>query len=934
VTAEAVRVRLLGPVDVTVGGAVRPLSGLRRKTALAVMALHPGEVVSADRLVDIVWGERPPATSAKALQNNMSHLRGVLGDTGRIVASARGYLLDLPPESIDVGRAESLIRHGGAADQAETAVRLRSALDLWRGRSLSDVSDESGAGWLGEQAVRLENLRMDAAQSLLDARLALGEHAQLLPQLEHLIEQHPFRENLYRQLMLALYRCGRQADALAAYRRLRVTLSQELGIDPGPAVRELEAAILRQDASLDLPSPTVTLRPGSDRHTPPAQLPLAARTFTGRDVELAQLSDMAAASGSPAVAIITVSGTAGVGKTALTVHWAHREAARFPDGQLYVNLRGFDPAGAAMTPGEAVRGFLSALRVPAKQIPVSLDAQATLLRSLLATRRVLMVLDNARDEEQVRPLLPAAPECVVVVTSRHRLGGLVATEGARALTLRLPATAAAREMLSRRLGAERVAAETEAVDDIIATCAHLPLALAVAAAHPAAAPEFPLEYLAGRLRDADAALDPFQNADKATDVRAVFSTSYQALSPGAARLFRYLGLCPGPDISLAAAASLAGLPRHEMQPLLSELVLMHLLTEATPGRYSYHDLLRAYAMEQAHRLDSPEQRANALHRVLDHYLHTAISATRLLVPNQDPIVLDPIQPGVTVTALADKAQAMAWFDTEQTLLYAAVELARDIDDWRPWQLIWAMFPFIHRRARWHDNTAVYNAVLEAAERVGDARGQAHAHYFLGQLKNTLGRFAEAEEHRQRAIALFDAIGDFTSRGRVHISAAVAAQRQGNGEDSLREAQRALLYHRKGNSLRGQGYALNTIGWSRMLLGELESARDYCEQAVAIYRQIDELPGLAGTLDTLAVVHFRLGNVARAVDYCQQAIAACRKTGDVLNEATVFDHLGDGYAAAGDTAAARRSWHQAMTRLSDVDHPLAAEVRAKIEAVPA
>jgi transcriptional activator/NB-ARC domain-containing protein len=577
-------------------------------------------------------------------------------------------------------RAEALIRPGGRSEDHVNAVaRLRTALELWRGPALSDVS---GPTWLDEQAARLEELRTEGTQSLMDARLALGEHARLLPELERLVQLHPFREQFHRQLMLALYRSGRQADALAAYRRLRRSLKVELGVDPSSALRDLEAAILRQDAGLD-PSPTPVISPAPPaRRSHAQQLPLAAHTFTGRRAELTRLDGLASVDGVAAdtVTIVVISGTPGVGKTALAIHWAHRVASRFPDGQLYVNLRGFDPAGAAMTPGEAIRGFLSALQVPAEQIPVSLDAQATLLRSVLATKRVLMVLDNARDEEQVRPLLPGTPGSVVVVTSRYRLGGLVATEGARALPLRLPATAEAREMLSRRLGAERVAADAEAIDDIIASCAHLPLALAVAAAHPAAAPEFPLAYLASRLRDATAALDPFHNADKATDVRAVFSSSYQALSPAAARLFRYLGLCPGPDISVAAAASLAGLPPHEIQPLLAELVLMHLLTEATPGRYSYHDLLRAYAMEQAHSLDSPEQRANALHRMLDHYLHTAHPAALLLLTNREPIALDEIQPGVTITDLADEQQAAAWFETEQALLYAAIELAPDTAD--------------------------------------------------------------------------------------------------------------------------------------------------------------------------------------------------------------------------------------------------------------
>jgi NB-ARC domain len=383
---------------------------------------------------------------------------------------------------------------------------------------------------------------------------------------------------------------------------------------------------LRQDPALDA---SVPVSGAAGPAVPvPAQLPPAVPAFIGRDAELASLDALlhpkAAAAGPATVVIAALSGTAGVGKSALAVHWAHRAAAQFPDGQLYVNLRGFDPDGAAMEPSEALRGFLDALGAPATRIPESLSAQAGLYRTLLAGKRILVVLDNAKDAGQVRPLLPGSPGCLAIVTSRNQLTGLVATDSAYAMTLDLLGSGDARELLALRLGSRRVAREPDAVDEIIAGCARLPLALTIAAARAAGSPSFPLAVLATELREATRALDPLNGGDPATDVRAVFSWSYHALTTDAARLFRRLGLHPGPDIALPAAASLAAIPQDRARALLGELTRAHLLAEHAPGRYAFHDLLRAYATELARAHDSQNVRNAAAHRVLDHYLHTGV----------------------------------------------------------------------------------------------------------------------------------------------------------------------------------------------------------------------------------------------------------------------------------------------------------------------
>jgi DNA-binding SARP family transcriptional activator len=620
------QVRLLGPVDVVTDGRPRPVPGLRRRAVLATLALHSGEVVSTGRLVDAVWGDAAPLKVLNTLQTNVSFLRNMLGSKAAIIARGPGYILDLGDDLTDVQLAEQLLRRGTqSADPARGAEHLQAALALWRGQPLADLS---GLAWLEEQAVRLDLLAVHVRRALLEAKLAAGEHAQLVPELEQMAADNPLDEQIHAQLMLALYRNARQADALGVYHRLRRTLGEQLGIDPGQRLRDLETAILRQDQSLDAPQ---SVSPAGTLAMPvPAQLPSATAVFVGRGAQLASLDALlpataqAGAPGPAAVGIAAISGTAGVGKTALAVHWGHRVAAQFPDGQLYADMRGFDPDGAALKPAEVLRGFLDALGVPPARIPEGLPALAGLYRSLLAGKRILVLLDNAEDAAHARPLLPGSPGCLAIVTSRTRLTGLVATEGAFALTLDPLATGDARELLARRIGPDRVAREEKAADDIIAGCAGLPLALTIAAARAGASPGFPLRVFAAELREATRVLDPLNGGDVATDVRAVFSWSYHALTPEAARLFRLLSLHPGPDVALPAAASLAAIGLHQARALLGELTHAHLLAEHVPGRYAFHDLLRAYATELARMHDSIDIRSAAVRRVLDHYLHTGV----------------------------------------------------------------------------------------------------------------------------------------------------------------------------------------------------------------------------------------------------------------------------------------------------------------------
>ncbi|MEH1016655.1 tetratricopeptide repeat protein [Micromonospora sp. CPCC 206060] len=683
-------------------------------------------------------------------------------------------------------------------------------------------------------------------------------------------------------------------------------------------------------------APAAAVLPTGRDRVVPRQLPPAVRHFAGRSAPLAALDALLAEpDGEPGTVLISaIGGTAGVGKTSLAVYWAHRVADRFPDGQLYVNLRGFDPDRPAMGPAEAMAGFLEALAVPPERIPVGLTGQVAIYRSLLAGRRMLVLLDNARDADQVRPLLPSSPGCLVLVTSRNQMPGLIAAEGAHPLALDLLGPTEARELLARRLGAARVAAEPVAVDRIVAASAGLPLALAIVAARAATHPDFSLARLADELDGARGSLDGFTGGESATDVRAVLSWSYRSLDPSAGGLFRLLGLHPGPDLSVAAAASLAGVPIPEVRPSLAALIRANLLTEQNPGRYVLHDLLRVYAVEQSAASDNDGERRAATRRLLDHYLHTAHSADLLLYPHRDHIEVPAAQPGAARPGLRDRDEAWAWLTAEHRTLLAVVALAAGSGSGtHAWQLAWSINTYLDRSGAWQDQSTVQQLALRAAVQVGDRTGQARAHRNRAVACLRLGCFDEAHDHLAQALTLHDALGDHVGAGRTELNLGILAERQGRYRQALDHAQRAFDRFTLAGHAHGQANALNNIGWYHIQLGDHRQALDHCRRALAEHQRIGNRYWEAHAWDSLGYAHHHLGEHAEAVDCYQQALARWREAGERYYEATTLTHLADTRHCAGDPGPARTAWRQALDIFDQLGHPDAEQVRARLDSGP-
>ncbi len=932
--------RVLGTLEIRTGQERLLVPGARRQRVLAALLLAPNAVVPLSRLADMTWDDEPPVTAVKQLRNSVSALRERLGDTAQrlIRTEDTGYLIRVGEQDLDslrfaAGVAES--RRYAAEGRLEQAVgEIRTALNLWRGTALEGVGTAALAG----SAARLDEQRLSALELSVTWRMELGEHHEVADDLAGLVHDHPLRETLHMQWMEALAHCGRRADALHVFHRLRTRLAEELGVDPGPDVRRLHERILRGERPTARPDRglrgvhrvPVPRQPWPLAPPVPRQLPQTVRDFIGRTDHLAALDALLPPAGGQAVVISALDGSGGVGKTTLAVHWAHRVQDRFPDGTLHTNLRGYGP-GKPAHPDEVLDDFLVALGVHPAAVPAGTGARSGLFRTLAAGLRMLMVLDNAHSAEQVRPLLPGAPGCMVVVTSRDSLTGLVVTEAAHRLTLDVLSPSEALDLVVGIIGPHRARAEPAAVENLVRLCARLPLALRIAAGRAAAYEHISVADIVAELAEENSRLDALSwGQDPYAAVRNVLAWSYEQLTTGQADLFRRLGLHPGPDISTPAAAALAHRPPGETRQLLNALADAHLIERAAHDRYRFHDLLRAYAEELAGEHDAEDQRRNALDAMLTWYSHTAHTADRRLYPTCTRVVTTIAEPDHPL-AVADRDAAWAWFTAERANLIAALHHAvdRTMDD-HALYLVDAL-GFLVLMGGWEERVDSAGAGLRAARRSGRteheanallARGEALAHLHhpdaqadladacrlaqdsgnvhiqiaarieLGQLLRRQTRFVEAQHHLDEARLLsrgFDT-GRWEAVAEGHL--ATLHGDLGNHHQAIDCGTRSATLRRRLGDTDGEACALAAIAVGWQGIGDHDTAIVHCRRAIALGRASlgsqDET--LAGPLTVLATSLHALGRVNEAVDCWQEAASIYTARGLDADAATLHHHI--------------------------------------------
>ena len=954
------RFRLLGPLEIRDGEDWRGIGAPKWRSVLAALLINAGQIVPADVLINEVWGDAPPNKAGNLVSIYVLRLRRLLGDTDStlLVTRAPGYLLRLAPGDTDAQVFETLVREGGrtyaAGDPERAAAQLAEALALWYGSPLADVPATT---LVETEASRLTDLRLDARELRIQAELACGSHAQVVPELRRLLADHALRENLWLLLMQALDGAGRHAEALDAYGQARSVLAEELGVDPGAELRQFYADLLAQDDELTKgtgdapgsisagtvapssrpakPSP-VPAQAGSPRSVPaPAQLPADLADFTGRGDQVMHLCDVLASASADAdpgvVRIALVAGSGGLGKTSLAVHAAHRVRAGFPDGQLYVDLLG--ATSHPLPPADVLARFLRDLGVDGRDIPVDDDERAARYRTVLAGRRMLVVLDNARDAAQVRPLLPGTASCAVLVTTRSRMPDLTRT---RLVDLNVLDDDEALTLFTKVVGDKRAAAEPEATAELLLACAGLPLAIRICAARLATRSGWTIRTMANRLRDEHRRLDELTAGDLA--VRASFQVSFASLPAGTpadgiapADAFRLLGLWQGPSISSAAAAALFGTPEYRAEDALETLVDAHLLESTSAGQYKFHDLLRVYSSERAV-ADLPEQTRNAaIARLLEWYMRTADAASTAVSPDRYDI---PLVPGGAAPPLSFSTaeEALAWYDGERVNLVAATRQAAESGLHEiAWRLPAPLFQLFSSRGNWTDGIATNRIALESARQVGNSQGEA---WILNNLGDALGFTGHSEgiDCLERSLAIRREIGDRMGEAQAANNLADAYHWLGRTDEALALYRRALELNRKVGRRHGEGIALVNLGWTLLDLARAEEAIDHLLQARQAFAEIGYEDGVGYALHNLGRCYLLLGRDADALEYLRRALASHQATGNRRRQAATLRSLADAQIRAGLTAEACESWTQAAAIFEALgDSAEAAEIRAEQDA---
>jgi DNA-binding SARP family transcriptional activator/tetratricopeptide (TPR) repeat protein len=935
---------LLGPVEGWRDGRPLNLGPRKQRLVLAALLLAANRPLSTERLVDLTWPDSPPPTARTAIHGRISRLRALLAGLPGVALDSvgSGYTLRVDPGVVDAHRFTDLLAKARAAGTDELAeCRYDEALALWRGPALDGTTTEDVRR---ELCGDLEEARLQAVDELADVRLRLGRHRDLVVGLTSHLAAHPTRERTAGQLALALYRCGRASDALEVCRRTRLRLHEDLGIDPGPELDALEVAILRKDESLALP---VRARPAPA--TVPAHLPAAVAGFTGRVAEVRRVTELFSDAEPTAVPVAVISGPAGVGKSALAIHCGHELADRYQDGQLHVDLRGY-AVDEPMPPMDALARFLRALGLPPARVPVDQDEAVLVYRSLLAGRRVLVVLDNAASAEQVRPLLPGAPGCGVLVTSRDELRGLAALDGAWPLRLDVLAPDESLALLRHMVGGDRLDAEPHGAAELARLCDHLPLALRIAGAHLASRPAWRIAEYVRELSQGSRLGKLALPEDRRAAVGPAFDLSYRVLAPRTRVLFRRLGLVPGPDFTVEVAATLCGCSLDEAAAELDRLTAAHLVREYVPGRYQCHDLLRLYAAGRAEAAESSADRATVSAALNDFYLRHADAAARAVYPHRVRLPL----PTPAVDVFAGTADALAWLDAELPNLAAAVHHAARNGAPRTACLLAdtlrGYFPGRGLGAQWLDLAAV---ALTAAT---DDDTAAAAHLSFGEAYLQLTRYPLAVEHYgvardlARAAAWSDAestaLGNmgvvYREAGELRRAADCFAEaleinvRIGNTRKQALDVlnlgvvhavlgrlvcaadlfERAMVLTGEDGSPSTTGMLVQCLGNTRRYLGELARAERHLTDALAVFRGINDLTGQASVLESLAGVHADAGRRRQAREAATEALVLARRSGNRRVEAAALNVLG---LVEPDPAAALATHEEALAVAVAIGH---------------
>jgi DNA-binding SARP family transcriptional activator/Tfp pilus assembly protein PilF len=914
----SLRFALLGTLRAWRANLPVDLGPARQRAVLVVLLLRRGQAVSVDKIIDAVWGTTPPDSATSLVRTYVRGLRETLepdriryGRPSFLVSGSGSYRIPIDARELDTEEFERVVGQARNAREtgnlAEASILFATALELSDGVPLSCLD----SSYIRSIRHRLLEQQLSAREERIEIELGLGRHREIVPELQNIVVEHPLEEKLHALLMLALYRSGRTSEALNAFQAARRTLRDDLGTHPGAELRRIHEQILREDPTLDCLAIAQTAQQKSATATAPSQLPPAPRPFTGRAKELDELTH---ALSTPAerggtVVITALAGAGGLGKTWLVLHWANRHLNLFPDGNLFVDLRGFSPDGPPLSPIPVLRGFLEGLGVSPQDLPDDLHELTVRYRRLVAGKRMLIVLDNAADTTQVTGLLPDSPMATVLVTSRNHLPGLITGHGASHLRVDALTDAEARALLVTRLGTERVRREPEAVDRLLDGCGGFPLALGIVTSRAETHQHLRLATLAAEL--GEAGLSALDSDDPAASLPAVLQCSRRALTPEQARVFELLGLAPGPDLGLRAAASLANLTVNQVRVILRSLEQVSLVESDAHGRYRMHDLIRQSAAEHAARNQSDVEEESALRRLADFYLHSANVGDWLLDPYSSPIQLDLPAPGCARQPLAEPGAAMAWFEAEHSCLLAVQHMAAA----RGWhmtvlQLAWRMRTFQQRRGLHRDQVRTWMAALAATEHLREPTTRTLAHLLLGDACVRAGSHDEALDHIGRGLAVAEQTGKVTDQAHAHRAFARAWEQRGDDRRALGHITRALeLYRVVGNEVR-EADALNLVGWYTARGGQYDEALASCENALVLHRRHHNLNGEAGCMDSFGYIAHHCGRHREAVEYYEQALALRREIHHTFGEANTLEHLGYPLLALGKKDRARTVWREA------------------------